>query len=67
MTDRDIIRTIRNIEKDCKEETIKEGTRGNWEHQKDKQINYERFYHRVMGVIELADEATRPRGGGICG
>lgn len=63
MTDRDIIRTIRKIEKDCKEETTKEETSGNWEHQKDNQINYERFYHRVMGMIELADEATRPRGG----
>jgi len=60
---RDIVRTIQKIEKDCKIEQTKEGTSGNWEHQKNTVTDYEKFYNKVMGVVELADEVSRPRGG----
>lgn len=60
---RDIVRTIQKIEKDCKIEQTEEGTSGNWEHQKNNVTDYEKFYNKVMGVVELADEVSRPRGG----
>jgi hypothetical protein len=50
MKEKDIIKAIKSIDKDCTIST---------------EINYEKFYQRVMGVIELADEITRPRGGGL--
>lgn len=64
---RDLIRTIKKIEADCTERITKEGTSGNWEHQKDSKVDYEKFYHRIMGATELADEDTRPSGGGTYG
>lgn len=61
---REIIRSIRNIENSCSTPIKKkEDSSGQWEHQLEHTINYEKFYERVMGIVELADEITRPRGG----
>jgi hypothetical protein len=53
---KDIVNSIKTIEKDCEIERIKESASGNWEHQKNTEIDHKKFYERMKGLMILLEE-----------
>ena len=65
---KEIVKSIKQIEQACNVPLKKtDKSSGNWAHQFENKVDYEKFYERVMGLVELADELTKPKGGGpVC-